>query len=218
VFVRFPVKKLPERLFEPLQLLVPFVAVHVSAPALVQESVVDPLYETYVCAAVKSTRGGLTGCDPTVTVTVSESVPPAPVQNKLKDVVLVRFETVCCPLVEFFVPFQFAPVLLFAVHEVAFVTDHVSVVEPFHDTEVGFAFNVITGGFTGCDPTLTVTVSEALPPFPVQVIVYVVLLVKLLKDSEPLVDLFPLHPLPVATQEVAFVEFQEIVVEPFQDT
>jgi hypothetical protein len=61
-------------------------------------------------------------------------------------------------------------------------------------------------------PTFTVTLSEAEPPGPVQVKVYVRELVRLPVDSEPEVGLEP-DQAPEAAQAVALVEVQERVAE-----
>ena len=58
--------------------------------------------------------------------------------------------------------------------------------------------------------TLTITESAALPPEPVQVIVYVLLVIKLPVDSDP-DKAFDPDQLPEAEQEVVLVEAQDRV-------
>jgi hypothetical protein len=104
-----------------------------------------------------------------------------------------------------------------ATQVVAFVDVQVSVDEPFQATEVGFAVRVTVGTGIGSAPTETVAVATADPPRPVHVIVYVVLEVRLDFSSVPERDLLPDHP-PVAVQDVAFVDVQARVDDPFQAT
>ena len=60
--------------------------------------------------------------------------------------------------------------------------------------------------------TLTVTLSLAVPPGPLQVMVYLFELVRLPVDSEPEVDLEP-DQSPEALQELALLDVQERVAE-----
>jgi hypothetical protein len=89
-----------------------------------------------------------------------------------------------------------------AVHDVAFVLDHVNVEVAPEAMLVGFAVSVTVGGAD----ELTVTVAEAgadVPPVPLQVSVYVVVAVGE-TPSVPLVASAPVQP-PEAVHEVAFV-------------
>jgi hypothetical protein len=75
---------------------------------------------------------------------------------------------------------------------------------------VGVAFNVAVG----IVPIVTVAVAGALvPPVPVQVSVYAVLVVNAPVFTVPLADFVPLQP-PEAVQDVALVELQVKVDDP----
>jgi len=97
-----------------------------------------------------------------------------------------------------------------AVQDVALVELHVSVEDWPLAMLVGFAFNVAVGMV----PIVTVAVAGALvPPVPVQVSVYAVLVVNAPVFKVPLADFVPLQP-PEAVQDVAFVELQVSVEVP----
>ena len=99
-----------------------------------------------------------------------------------------------------------------AVHKVAFIEDQPSVAEEPVEIEPGFAVSVTVGGaVAGDDVTLTVLNCVAGPPFPVQLRVYVVVVVGSI-DSLPLVAFVPDQP-PLAAQEVAFVDDQLITAD-----
>jgi hypothetical protein len=106
-----------------------------------------------------------------------------------------------------FAPANVPPV---AVHDVALVELHVSVEDWPLAMLVGFAFNVAVGMV----PIVTVAVAGALvPPVPVQVSVYAVLVVNAPVFTAPLADFVPLQP-PEAVQDVALVELQVSVDDP----
>ncbi len=91
-----------------------------------------------------------------------------------------------------------------AVHEVAFVEDQVSVELPPLETLVGLALIVTVGAAA---ETVTVADCDAVPPAPVQVRVYLVVVVSAEVLWEPLIGSLPAQP-PEAVQAVALVEDQ----------
>jgi hypothetical protein len=100
----------------------------------------------------------------TVTVAESFAVPPVPVHVSVYVCVVVMVEMTCEP----FTPFApLHPPL--AVHDVALVLFHLRVEEPPEVTNVGSAVMETVGG--GFVVTVTVAVSLADPPAPVQVMV-----------------------------------------------
>jgi hypothetical protein len=193
-------------LWLPLVALVPVhppEAVHDAALVELQVSVEDwPLaIEVGLAVSVAVGTGAM--------VTMAEAavlVPPAPVQVNEYVVVAVRAPVLWPPLVAF-VPANVPPI---AVHDVAFVELHVSVEDWPLAMLVGFAFNVAVGMV----PIVTVAVAGALvPPVPVQVSVYAVLVVNAPVFTAPLADFVPLQP-PEAVQDVALVELQVSVEDP----
>jgi len=75
-----------------------------------------------------------------------------------------------------------------AVQPVAFVADHVSVLEPPLVTDVGFAVNVVTGAAGGgADATCTFVDPIVVPPRPTQLKLYVCDACNGPSDCEPLV-------------------------------
>ena len=72
---------------------------------------------------------------------------------------------------------------------------------------------VIGGGGGGTVFTVTLAESLALPPAPVQVMVYVLLVVMLVMICDPLVAFVPLHA-PLAVHKVALALFHVSVEEP----
>jgi uncharacterized protein (UPF0147 family) len=137
-----------------------------------------------------------------VTVADALAVPPEPVQARVK-----VLEFVSAPL-------EWLPEVAWgpdhapeAVHEVAFVDDHVRVEEPPLATERGLAESdtVGTGGGGGMLDTETFVDVVAVPPAPVHARVNVLEVVSVLVDSLPDVPLAP-DQAPVATQELAFVD------------
>jgi hypothetical protein len=109
----------------------------------------------------------------------------------------VSAPVLCVPLVAF-APLQLPE----AVHAVAFVELHVSVEAAPLATEVGFADRVAVA----VDTTVTAAVAVLLvPPVPVQINEYEVVVVSAPVLNVPLVALVPLQP-PEAVHEVAFVE------------
>jgi hypothetical protein len=97
-----------------------------------------------------------------------------------------------------------------AVQDVAFVEDHVSVVEPPLVTDLGFAASdTVSGG----GPTDTVAVALCVPPDPVHERLKVLLLVSAPELSLPEVGLAP-DQLPEALQNAASVEDQVSVEDP----
>ena len=93
-----------------------------------------------------------------------------------------------------------------AEHEVALLDDQVST-ELFPSMIEDGAAEITTVGNI-CDSTFTNTLSVAEPPFPVQVIEYVRVLVRLPLDWLPCV---PAHPVGETEHEFAFVDVQLIV-------
>src|SRR5689334_4631181 len=130
-----------------------------------------------------------------LTVTLAWPVPPAPVQVSVKVVAVVRLPVLCVPAVAF-VPVQPPD----AVHDVAFVDDHVSVLAELLLTDVGAAVSVAVGA--GVAP---VTDTDALawpePPLPVQLSVNVAFAFKAPVLSLPETAFAPLQP-PLAEQVV----------------
>jgi len=133
----------------------------------------------------------------TVTDALALAVPPGPVQASVKVVLATRAAETSLPLVAL-VPVQ--PPL--AVHVVAFVDDHVRLVDDPVVTDGGVAVNVTVGN------TGAVTVTDALadpdPPVPEHVRVKLALAVSAAEFSVPLVALLPVQP-PEAVQDVALV-------------
>lgn len=133
-----------------------------------------------------------------VTVTAAEPVaePPEPVQVIEYDVLALGcFVTV--PLVVVPTP----------VHEVALVEDQVMVVLPPAATVVGLAAMFTVGAGPEGAVTVTILLSVAVPPAPVQVIEYVVVTVG---DSTTL----PVVVVPIPVHAVASVEDHAIVLLP----
>jgi len=95
-----------------------------------------------------------------------------------------------------------------AVHDVAFVEDHVRVEVPLTFTEVGKALSVTVGAAGGGGLPFTVTVADcpAAPPAPVHVRLNVELALMMGDCSEPAIAFAPAHA-PEALQPVAFCEF-----------
>jgi hypothetical protein len=135
----------------------------------------------------------------TVTFAVCAPVPPGPVQVKVKAVLAVRLPVDCEP------PTALAPDQPpEATQDVAFLDDQDNVEAAPRAIVVGEA-DRLTLGTVDC--TDTVADCEAVPPFPVQVRVNVVLLLSAPVDCVPLVAFVPVHP-PAAEQAVALVEVQ----------
>jgi hypothetical protein len=134
----------------------------------------------------------------TSSVAVPLPVPPAPVQlSAYCDEPAVLGVTVAVPLVAF-VPLH--PPL--AVHDVAFVLDHVSVDDCPSVIDVGFS-EIVTVD-TGA-ATVNVAVPLPVPPAPEQLSAYCDEPVALgVTVAVPLAALVPLHP-PLAVHDVAFV-------------
>ncbi len=128
---------------------------------LVQLSVADPPWLSTGGVAVRLRVGaGVTGV--TLTVVFCEAVPPAPLHAIEKVVVCARAAVGCDPEIDL-VPVQPPD----AVHEVAFVEDHVKVDVPPCATWAGVAERATVGtGGTALTATVAVRVIE--PPAPVQ--------------------------------------------------
>jgi hypothetical protein len=140
--------------------------------------------------------GGVVGI--TWIVTELSAEPPAPVQIKAKLVVTFRAGVTAVPLV------LLGPVHPpEAVHELAFVEDHVRVAEAPGLSSTGVAPRD-TDGKTGAGLTWTVTDLEADPPAPVQFNVKLVVVPRPAIVSVPLTGRAPLHP-PEAVHELALV-------------
>jgi hypothetical protein len=80
-------------------------------------------------------------------------------------------------------------------HEVVLVLDQVNIEAPLYATLAGFAVNVTVGTSGGC--TVIVIDLLLLPPAPVQVNVYVPVVVSDIRFCELAVALFPFQALPV---------------------
>jgi hypothetical protein len=204
VLVTAPDDSLPEVALAPDQ---PLEAVQDVALVEDQVSVDDPPLETDVGFAVRDTVGA--GGD-TVTVADALCAPLAPVQVRLKVLLLVSAPDDSLPEVAL-VPDQPPE----AVQDVASVEDHVSVDDAPLVTLFGFAASDTVGTAGGGGEPTTVTVVDALavPPDPVQERLNVVVLVKAEVDEPPETPLVPDHP-PEAVQDVAPVEDHESVEVP----
>ena len=143
--------------------------------------------------------GTLPGGGSTETITEAFPLPVGPVQVRLNWVALRSAPVGSLPEVVL-TPDQ--PPL--AVHAVASVDDQFNVVGLPLVTLVGFAERVTVGPG---GVTVTVAVALWVPPAPVQERLNTLLLVSAPVDSLPEVDFAP-DQAPVATQDVAFVEFQ----------
>jgi hypothetical protein len=165
VAVRFVIERLPDTDCVPLHWLLAGEAEALQLVALVadQVKVDEPPFATFVGLAENVMTGVGGGGAFTVTVMPCVTEPPGPLHDRLKAVVAVRPATPCEP-VRLFVPVH--AVLLGedeAVQDVAFVLDHVIVVEPPELTVVGFALMVtVTVGGGGAAVTITTIASRAL--------------------------------------------------------
>ncbi len=143
--------------------------------------------------------------DPTVTLTESVVLPPAPLQVRLKLLFEVIALMVCEPEVAL-LPDQSPE----AIQSVTLLLFQLSVVEPFSDTELGFAEKESVGNGAA---TVTLTESFALPPAPLQARLKLLSAVNVLIVWEPDVDLLP-DQSPEAVQSVVLLLLQLSVVEP----
>jgi hypothetical protein len=141
---------------------------------------------------------------PTVTVAVALCVPPDPVHERLKVLVIVSAPELSLPEVAF-APDQ-APD---ALQNVASVEDQVSVEDPPLATDGGLAASETVGAGAGGGVPATATSTEelALPPRPVQVREKLLLVPSGPVSSLPEVALTPDHA-PLAEQEVELVDDQ----------
>ncbi len=155
---RLPVDWLPVTDLLPLH---PPLAEQVVAPDEFQERLDELPEVTEPGLAVIETDGGL-GPAITVTITLLEVVPPAPVQLSVNVVFATSDPETCDPEVD--LPPDHPPDALQVVAPVELQDRFVVLPEL---TVVGFAVNVKVGGAAF---TVTVTLSEAEPPGPVQVI------------------------------------------------
>jgi hypothetical protein len=176
--------------------------------ALVEDQVRvdDPPLVTDAGLAVRETLGA----NVTVTVVDALCVPPAPVQERLKVLLLVSAPVDALPEVAL-LPDQ-APD---AVQEVALVEDQLRVDDPPLVTDVGFAEidTVGAGGGGGVFVTLTWAERLALPFGPLQVSEKLLLVLSGPVDWLPEVALLPDHA-PVATHDTVFVELHVSVETP----
>jgi len=154
--------------------------------------------------AVRDTVGA--GVAVTVTVVDAFCVPPGPVQERLKVLVLVSAPVDALPEAAL-APDQPTE----AVHEVAFVEDHVRVDDPPLATDCGLAVR----DTVGAGVAVTVTVADALcvPPGPVQEILKVLVLLSAPVGALPEVALAPDQP-PEAVHDVVSVEDHVRVDDP----
>jgi hypothetical protein len=141
----------------------------------------------------------------TVTVTVRSTAPPAPLHLNVNVLVTLSGPRVSLPDTAL-LPDQ-APE---AAHAVAFVEIQLNIVEAFALTVAGTALSVSVGAALA---TVTVAEPPALPPAPVQVREYVLVLVNAAVGWLPIVGLLPDHA-PEAVQEFALVDDHAITDEP----
>jgi len=121
---------------------------------------VVPLYLIDEGSTLKVTPGRDSGI--TLTLTDCVTLPPAPEQESIKVLVLIR------PVRTSLLAVDLLPVQLpNAIQPVALVDDQLMVLDSPLATELGFALNVTVGVATGT--TATLADCEALPPVPVQV-------------------------------------------------
>lgn len=180
-------------------------------PPLAVQDVVFVLDHTSVDVAPEATDVGDAvsvsvgaGAAPTVTVTLRLTEPPAPVHVNVYVESALSGPAVAEPNVAR-LP-DHAPL---AVQDVAFALVHESCEVPLNATLVGDALNDSVGA--GIAWVATVTLSDALPPAPVQVSVNVVVALSAPVEAEPMVDLEPVHP-PLAVHAVAPVVVHDSVV------
>jgi hypothetical protein len=193
--VSAPVLCEPEVDFEPLQLPE---AVHDDAFDVDQVSVLLPPLLTEVGEAEKLTVGAVPVDDETATVTFAWREPPAPEHVSTYVGLVVNAPVLCEPDVATD-PLQLPE----ALHEVALVELHVSVLLPPLLTDIGDAESETVGAGVDPPPTVTVTLSEAVRPLPlvhVSVNVLVALNAPVLCDPE--VAFCPLQP-PDAVHDAA---------------
>jgi hypothetical protein len=205
VLVSAPVEPLPDVALAPDQ---PPEAAHDVAFVEDHVSVDDPPLATDCGLAVRDTVGA--GVAVTVTVADALCVPPGPVQERLKLLVLLNAPVDALPEVAL-APDQPPE----AVQDVALVEDHVRIDDPPLATDVGFAEieTVGTGGGSGVPVTLTCVEALPLPFGPLQVREKLLLVLSAPVDWLPEVPLVPDHA-PVAEQEVAFVELHVSIETP----
>ena len=196
-----PVLVVPDTDLDPLQ---PPEAVQELALVDDHVSVLALPLVTVVGDAVNVTVGAGVGLV-TVTEAVDCAAPPAPVQRSVKLLLALNAPVLAVPDTVF-VPLQPPD----AVHDVAFVDVHVSVLALPLATVVGDADKVTVGaGFV--PSTTTDALASADPPAPVQRSVKVPLAVIPPVLSRPETDLAPVHS-PEAAQEVALVELHVSVL------
>ncbi len=165
VDVMFVIVRFPDVACDPLHWLLAGEAEALQLVALVDDQVKvdEPPFATFVGLAANVMTGVGGGGAFTVTVMPCVTDPPGPLHDRLNAVVAVRPATPCEP-VRLLVPVH--AVLLGedeAVQDVAFVLDHVIVVEPPELTVVGFALMVtVTVGGGGAAVTITTIASRAL--------------------------------------------------------
>jgi hypothetical protein len=158
--VSAPVPCEPDVAFDPLQLPD---AVHDVAFEVDHDKVLLPPLVTEVGDAEKETVGAGVAAV-TVTDAVRCVVPPEPEQVSVYEALAVSAPVLCEPDVDFD-PLQLPE----AEHDDAFVADHVNVLLPPLDTDVGDAENETVGGVPLDDETATVTFAWRDPPAPEQV-------------------------------------------------
>ena len=201
--------EVPDVAFVPVQSplavqLVAFVLLHVSVEL--------PPLDTLVGETLRFSVGAAGGCC-TVIVAVAELDPPVPLQFNEKLALAVSAPVLCEPLVAL-VPDQPPD----AVHDVAFVADQVSVLEPPLVTVVGLAVKVVTGALGGgAAPTCTLADPFVVPPRPAQLKVYVCDVCNGPSDCEPLVACRPFQP-PEALHFSAALDDHDSTVDPPADT
>jgi hypothetical protein len=183
--------------------LVAFAPLH--PPDAVHDVTLLELHVSVLLAPLATTSGeadsvtvGAVDEPPTFTDALACAEPPAPVQLNVYDAFAFNAPVLCVPLVAL-PPLQLPE----AVHDVAFVVDHASVLLPPALTDDGDAVSVMAGA--GVEPEIeTATLACAEPPAPLQLSVYAAFAVSTPVLSLPDTAFAPLQP-PVAVQAVAFV-------------
>ena len=153
-----------------------------------------------------TTTEGVGGGTITVTVALEFTLPPGPAHESMK----VFDEAMPAAIFEPETPVQPIGVTL---QLSALSDDQVTIVAPPAETVVGETLIDAVGAARGA--TETVARLLALPPGPVQVIVYVVFAVSAPVAREPLV---PVHPLGETEQEVALADDHTILLAPPETT
>ena len=186
--------------------MMPTVALPPAIPSTVQVAGPPPGTDALNCWDCDSVSAALRGATLKLfgfvmfTVTEAAKLPPPPVQVRVNVVAALSALVIALPLGG---SFPLHPPE--AVHAVALVELHLSVVAAPLTTEVGLAVSVIVGGRVATAVTVTVEVAGVVPAPPVQVSVKLVVAFSGPVLALPLVGSAPLQP-PEAVHAVAFAE------------